>query len=398
MKHLVTALLVVTAAVFSAPTLRSQNILPSQLLLLARPNSIIPLTVDHGAGPPYSLVVDGRNTNLLFGPSNPGGFAQYAPPAGGMAPGGGFNPSIFQQALPTQPPGILFQPGITPGAFLQVPAGGTRTLAAYCGDLGAQAPNAGVRLLADPNVGEVRLANYTMPIRDAQTQGLIFVRGHDDWLDGMRTDGGGWLDLQVVNRSPYDMDIRIDPGTVLTPMGQARPEVDSQVVSLLQQEARAGMDGTAEACMTMWASRGSSSQDVAEENFRFLPRRTLAAVQSLLDQSGIHRAFQSGDSDYRAQYLKTLAAFGPKPEIVRLRLELRDGAPADAILSRNTSGDGVLDITPHQATGVTPTQSHLYYAASILDDMTGGFSLTVLHPKTCQPLPGIEPLLFGKPR
>ena len=298
-----------------------------------------------------------------------------------------------------------FQPGVTPLAMLAIPPGESRELAAYCGDALAAPPYGAIQMLADPGVGEVQLAGWRGSVRDAQANAMVVIRGHDDSLDDPITSDTQ-LDLHVFNPGPYPLTIRLEAGTVLTPAGQQRPFVDPGVAKMLALEGKDRRAGSPVAALAMWGATGSSLQDVAEQAFVFPSDALVRSAQSLMDQAGIGPRLDRGDSDYAALYDHGIAGLGAHARSTRLHLKLSDGTAADGSLTRD--GDvGVVRLTlrsfpkapakDHSGSAPTsdlPPLRRLYYLATVEDVISGGYSLTLLQPKTGQPIPGSGTIHF----
>jgi hypothetical protein len=310
---------------------------------------------------------------------------------GSGRPGFG-NPGFPNQTIQVPGQGGTFQPGVAPGAFQSLLPHQTSTFMAYCGDLLATEPDSSVELAADPDAGEVEVGHDHMSILDAEQRGLLAVRGHDSLADAAPAAGQQWLDFHLVNRTPYVMSVRIDPGAVFTPTGQKRPEIDSHVSQLLTVERDRGLVGSPISVLAMWASRGFSAQDVAEQMFTPVAADVLPVVQQVLDTAGVQRRFDTGPTDYSRRYQRALAALGSGTTAVRLPLTLADGGAAWGLLTRNPAGTGVVDVTPASAPG-----QHLYYLATI-KDTPGHFSVTLLLPRNDLPIPSVRPMLFTAPR
>ncbi|HET6384462.1 MAG TPA: hypothetical protein VFJ58_13795 [Armatimonadota bacterium] len=309
---------------------------------------------------------------------------------GGRYGGGAFGGGAFQEAPPAGNPGYT-----APGRYSEITPGASVGLVTYCADLMADAPTGAVRLLADPGAGDVQVAGVHMPILTAEQQGLIAVRGHDSLTDGPRADGQ-FLDFHIVNLTSAPVAVRVDPGTVFTPEGQPRPELDSHIGALLDLEAEQGLYGSDTSCVAMWASEGSTLQDVSEESFSLSAGRLAPAVQQLLDHSKINRRFDTGDGVYRALYDQARAKLGSTTQSMRLPMRLTDGTAAMGLLTRN--GDsGVVEITPNVSEDGKPPAGRLYYLTKVA---THGdqFTVTLIQPRTGRPAPGAPPLSFMKPK
>ncbi|MBM3458454.1 MAG: hypothetical protein FJX77_07990, partial [Armatimonadetes bacterium] len=196
------------------------------------------------------------------------------------------------------------QGGIIPGGgTFVVQAGGTATLAAFCTDLPLDPPDQSTRFAAVGEGARVLAPDgSSTSLSEAIASGAIVVRGHNHSFDPARRDGSLALDLHVGNFTRMPLRIVLPRGTRLNPSGGADQALPPSAGKLLDLAVRQGLTLRNTLQYAIWASRGSTAEDVEQSYLDRLPAQELEKVQSLLDRSETRQVFDRDRGSYAARF------------------------------------------------------------------------------------------------
>jgi hypothetical protein len=263
--------------------------------------------------------------------------------------------------------------GITGGGVFSLAPDKTVQLAAACTDLLSEPPDETTRFVS-PSLGRVALASGSVAtLASAVQEGIVAIRGRSNSFDPVRRDGSLLLDLYLVNTSPEPVQVAIQPGTMITPAGQAAQSLPEGADRLfaLAGERRLAYSNTIQ--YAVWAARGSTAEEVEQSNMVRLSSEEITRVQGLLDGSGIHRQFDRERGVYAGKFAATLDRLGEDTTDVKGETLLPNGARARLEGVRRADGKGAVILRPDRKGG------EFYYSAEFKKRADGRVDVKLFH-------------------
>jgi len=252
-------------------------------------------------------------------------------------------------------------------------------LTAFCTDLMGDPPDGKTRFVGG-GLGQVALADGT---RETLTQaiqtGAVAIRGHADSFDPARRMGSIALDLYLVNSWAAPLRVSLPAGAQVTPAGQPAQTLPPGADGLFALAEKKGLSFSNTLQFAVWAARGSTAEEVEQTQMVRLSRPEIAKVQSLLDESGIERVFDTNRGLNSVRYDETaerLAAAGQKLSGTAV---LGSGGEAVVEGVRAADGKGVVKVCPRRG-------GEYYYAARFTDRPEGRVSVKLFHLATGNPV------------
>jgi len=261
--------------------------------------------------------------------------------------------------------------GLSPGQTVQV--------AAYCTDLFSAPPNQTTTFTGGDQAQVAVAGHGTLTLASAMQSGLVAIRGRSNSYDPIRRDRNLALDLYLVNTSDTPMQVAFTPGTQITPKGQgaqALPAGSERLFALAGQK-RLAYTNTMQ--FAVWASRGSTAEDVEQTQMLRVPADERTRVQNLLDGSGIAQTFDRDRGAYAARYEAAVEKLGDGAQEVRGVTVLADGYRAQVEGAR-TDTEGVVRVKPLRSGGT------FYYRAEFQERKDGRTDVKLFHLVTGRPL------------
>jgi hypothetical protein len=270
-------------------------------------------------------------------------------------------------------PVVAQQGGVFPGgAVFSLAPGQTVRLAAFCTDLFGDPPDATTRFTGG-GLARVTLADGSSAhLAGAIQAGTLAIRGRSDSFDPVRRDGSLALDLYLGNLSPAPVQVAIQPGTQITPAGQADQPLPEGADRLFAQAAQKRLAYSNTLQFAVWAARGSTAEEVEQTNLLRLSSQEIARVQELLDASSIRKDFDCNRGLYAARYDAAVEQLGDKAREVKGTAAVAGGkAFVEGI--RTADGTGWVKVRP------TRVRGEFYYKAAFEKQKNGRFSVKLFH-------------------
>jgi hypothetical protein len=255
-------------------------------------------------------------------------------------------------------------------------AGQVVTLTAFCTELFADAPTAATRFTGGQQARVAARDGSLVSLDQALEAGLLAVRGTNH---AFRPLGGGLaLQLQLVNTSRVPLQIDLQPGTTVTPAGQAPQPLPRGAERLFILARQQGLSANLQQ-FAVWAARGSTAEDVEQTNLVRLKPEEVKTVQGLLDGAGIETEFDRHRGSYERRW-ESLRAKVTDLEDVAGSVMLPGAIKAAIEGLKAKDGTALVRLTPARGGGT------FFYGATLKGRKDGKADLRLYHLVTGQPL------------